>query len=297
MKKLVLIVNPMAGQRKASRFLADIIDVFNRSGHTVITHITSGPGDGQQAALRYAEEADLIVACGGDGTFTDVASGMLRSGFNIPIGYIPSGSTNDFASAINLSNDLIHAAFDIVSGKNNLLDIGSFNGRYFSYAASFGMFTKTSYSTPQEMKNIMGHAAYILNSAQELSQIKTHHVRFELADGQIIEDDFIFGAISNSTRLGGVQAFSSETVDMSDGLFEILLIRKPKDRNELLECIQALRRKTYNCRAITFAKSNKIDITASTDNDWTLDGEKAVGREKIHVQCLHHAIQLRCRSL
>ena len=297
MKKLVLIVNPRAGQRKASRFLADIIDVFNRSGFTVITHITSGSGDGQQAALRYAEEADLIVACGGDGTFTDVASGMLRSGKNIPLGYIPAGSTNDFAAAINLSTDLIHAAFDIVSGTNNMFDMGSFNGRYFSYAASFGMFTKTSYSTPQEMKNIMGHAAYILNSVQELSQIKTYHVRLQLGDGQVIEDDFIFGAISNSTRLGGVITFANDTVDMSDGLFEILLVRKPKDRNELLECIHSLRRKTYNCHMVTFVKSDKIEIIAPENMDWTLDGEWAQGQRNISIGCLHNAFQLKCRSL
>ena len=297
MKKLLLIVNPQAGQRKACRHLADIIDIFNRSGYTVITHITSCAGDGEQTIIRNAEETGLVVCCGGDGTFTEAISGVLKSGKNIPIGYIPCGSTNDYASTLNLSTDLVHAAYDIVSGRNIILDVGTFNGRYFSYAASFGMFTKTSYSTPQEMKNIMGRAAYVLNSAQELSQIKTYRVRVELDNGQVIEDDFIFGAISNSTRLGGVLNFSSGTVDMSDGLFEVFLARKPKDRNEVLECIQAMRRKTYQCAMVTFVKASRMTITAPETMDWTLDGEKADGERNITIECLNKAFHLRCRSI
>ena len=296
MKKLLLLVNPKAGQRKASRFLADIIDVFNRSGYTVITHITWGPGDGASAVARYAKEVDLVVCCGGDGTFNETASGVLKCGIDLPIGYIPAGSTNDFANSLRLSSDLVHAAYDIVSGNNVRLDMGSFNGRYFSYVASFGLFTKTSYSTPQDIKNIFGHAAYFLGSIQELSQLKSYHVRLELDDGSIIEDDFAFGAITNSTSLGGWLTLSEEVVDMADGRFEVLLSRMPKDIAELRDTLQAMRNKTYNCSTITFANAKSLKITAPPDMDWTLDGEKASGRETIDVECLHHAIQLRCRN-
>ena len=296
MKKLLLLVNPKAGQRKASRFLADIIDVFNRSGYTVITHITWGPGDGASAVARYAKEVDLVVCCGGDGTFNETASGVLKCGVDLPIGYIPAGSTNDFANSLRLSNDLVHAAYDIVSGNNIRLDMGSFNGRYFSYVASFGLFTKTSYSTPQDIKNIFGHAAYLLGSIQELSQLKSYHVRLELDDGSIIEDDFAFGAITNSTSLGGWLTLSKEVVDMADGRFEVLLSRMPKDIAELRDTLQAMINKTYNCSTITFANAKRLKITAPHDMDWTLDGEKASGRETIDVECLHHAIQLRCRN-
>ena len=296
MKKLLLLVNPKAGQRKASRFLADIIDVFNRSGYTVITHITWGPGDGASAVARYAKEVDLVVCCGGDGTFNETASGVLKCGIDLPIGYIPAGSTNDFANSLRLSSDLVHAAYDIVSGNNVRLDMGSFNGRYFSYVASFGLFTKTSYSTPQDIKNIFGHAAYFLGSIQELSQLKSYHVRLELDNGSIIEDDFAFGAITNSTSLGGWLTLSEEVVDMADGRFEVLLSRMPKDIAELRDTLHAMLNKTYNCNTITFANAKSLKITAPRDMDWTLDGEKASGRETIDVECLHHAIQLRCRN-
>jgi len=297
MKKILLIVNPKAGQRKACRFLADIIDVFNRSGCTVITHITSGQGDGTSAVIRYANEVDLVVCCGGDGTFNETISGVLRSRASLPVGYIPAGSTNDFATSLRLSNDLVHAAYDIISGNNISLDVGSFNGRYFSYTASFGAFTKTSYSTPQDAKNILGHAAYILSGIQELSQIKPYRVRFELSDGTVIDDEFTFGTISNTTSMGGILSFSEDVVDMTDGKFELLLVRMPKDITELRDCIRALNKKTYDSKLITFLSTDNVRVTAPKDMDWTLDGERAVGRENILVQCLHHAIQLRCRSL
>lgn len=297
MKKLLLIVNPRAGQRKACRFLADIIDVFNRSGYTVITHITSGPGDCTSAVVLYSKEVDLIVCCGGDGTFNETIAGLLKSGANLPVGYIPAGSTNDFANSLNLSGDLVHAAYDVVSGLVVDLDIGSFNGRHFSYVASFGVFSRTSYSTPQDIKNIFGHVAYLLSGIQELSQLKSYNVRFELPDGNIIEDEFTFGAITNTTSVGGILTLSKDIVDMSDGKFELLLIRKPKDLVELRECIRALNKKTYDSKLITFLTTESVKITAPADMDWTLDGEREPGHETIEAHCCQHALKLKCRSL
>ena len=166
MEKLLLIINPCAGQKKAKKQLTEIIDIFNRSGFTVITHITSGSGDAEAACIRYAGEVSRIVCCGGDGTFNETVSGVLKSGKDIPIGYIPAGSTNDFAASLQLSNDLLQAARDIVDGKPKHLDIGLFGKRYFSYVASFGAFTRTSYNTPQNLKNALGHTAYVLSGIQ-----------------------------------------------------------------------------------------------------------------------------------
>jgi len=297
MKKLLLIVNPCAGQRKARRHLMEVIDVFNRAGYTVLTHITAGSGDGEQAVIRYAPEADLVVCCGGDGTFNETISGVLKSGRDLPIGYIPAGSTNDFAASLHLSSDMQQAARDIVAGESHLLDVGCFAGRYFSYVASFGAFTKASYSTPQELKNILGHAAYILNGIQELSQLKPYPARFELPDGMVVEGEFLFGAISNSTSVGGVLTLSEDQVDLCDGKFELLLIRTPKDLAELSECVQALKRQTYNCNMLTFINTDRVTVTARKDMDWTLDGERECGREHIEVECLHHAIRVFCKKV
>ncbi len=296
MKKMLLVVNPCAGQKKARKHLADIIDVFNRAEYTVITHITSSQGDGEQAVLYYAHEVDIIVCCGGDGTFNETISGVLKSGRDVPIGYIPAGSTNDFASSLRLSSDILQAARDIVEGECIQLDVGCFEGRYFSYVASFGAFTKTSYATPQGLKNALGHAAYILSGIQELSQLKSHQVRFDLPDGTTVEDKFIFGAISNSTSVGGILTLSEDQVDLCDGKFELLLIRAPKDISELSECAQALKRQTYNCGMITFVNTERVTVTAPEDLDWTLDGEKESGHRNIEVECLHNAVQICCRN-
>lgn len=292
MKKLLFIVNPCAGQRKAKRYLADMIDTFNRAGFTVITHITAGPGEGEIVAQRHAHEVDLIVCCGGDGTFNETASGVLKSGVDVPIGYIPAGSTNDFAASLNLSVNIMQAAQDITEGRPQRIDVGEFSGRFFSYVASFGAFTRASYITPQSMKNIWGHAAYVLGGIQELSQIRTWPMRFELPDGTVIEDEFLFGAVSNSTSVGGVLTLSKERVDLCDGKFELLLIRAPRDLKELADCVLALQRQTYDSAMLTFLNTPCVEITAPKEMDWTLDGEREPGHACARVQCLHQAIQV-----
>lgn len=294
MKKVLLVVNPRAGQRKVDRLLMKIIDIFNRSDYEVITHITAASGDCENMVLHYANAIDLVVCCGGDGTFNETVSGVLRSGVDIPVGYIPAGSTNDFANSLDLSTNILRAAKDIVSGRAERFDVGTFAGRHFSYVASFGAFTRTSYSTPQSVKNALGHLAYVLGGIQELSHIKPHHLRFELPDGRSIEDDFIFGAVSNSTSVGGILTLAPDRVDMADGLFEILLIRAPKDLKELTECLVALQKQTYNCAMITFLSTPSVTVTAPEAMDWTLDGEQQKGMANIHIQCLHQKLQLVC---
>ena len=291
MKKLLLIVNPCAGMRKANRHLADIIAVFNRAGFDVITYITQTRGDAVRAARTRAAEMDLIVCCGGDGTFNETVSGLLASGAKTPIGYIPSGSTNDFANSLDLSANVVTAAQRIAEGAPHPYDIGRFGDRFFSYVASFGAFTRASYSTPQSVKNALGHTAYLLGGIQELSQIHTQQVRMEL-DGQVVEDAFLFGAICNSTSLGGILTLDPRQVDMSDGKFEVLLVRAPRDLSEIAECIQAVQKQKYNCKMITFRSARHIKVLADPNLFWTLDGEAARGSDCIEIENLCHAIQL-----
>ena len=292
MKKLLLIINPCAGQKKAKKQLTEIIDIFNRADFAVITHITSGSGDAEAACIRFADQVDQIVCCGGDGTFNETVSGVLKSGKDIPIGYIPAGSTNDFASSLRLSGDLLQAARDIAEGQPKRLDIGLFGDRYFSYVASFGAFTRASYATPQNVKNTLGHLAYVLEGIKDLSKIRPHHVRFELEDGEVIEDDFIFGAISNSTSVGGILTLDPKTVDMNDGLFELLLVKMPKSVPELNDCIRMLTEQVYTPPVITFRSASRLTVTAAPDMEWSLDGEWGSGSAQIAVQNLHDAIRL-----
>ncbi len=291
MKKLFFALNPCAGTRKANRVLSEILSVFNRAGYDTQVYITAGPQDLTAAIPRLAADADLVVCCGGDGTFNETVTGLLQSGLDKPIGYIPAGSTNDFASSLKLPTDPIAAARLIATGKPEPYDVCRFGSRYFSYVASFGAFTKASYATPQNVKNALGHTAYLLEGIHELSQIRTSQVRLEL-DGETLEDDYLFGAICNSTSIGGILTLDPNQVDMGDGLFEVLLVRKPRDLSEIAECISAVQKQQYNCRMMTFRSAREVKITSSADMFWTLDGEKAQGAPEITVTNLHHAIQL-----
>ena len=291
MKKMLFIMNPYSGMRRASRYLADIIALFNRNGYEVITHMTGAQGEAIDVVARTAEKVDLVVCCGGDGTFNETVTGLLRSGVDVPIGYIPAGSTNDFATSMKLSTNVMEAARDIVEGKPFAYDIGKFGDRYFSYVASFGAFTRASYATPQSIKNALGHTAYVLEGITELSQIRKEHVRMEL-DGEIVEDDFIFGAISNSTSVGGVLNLDPNLVEMADGKLEVLLVRVPRDLVELAECIKAVQSQQYNCAVITFRSAEKIKVSTNPLMPWTLDGEREEGHVHVDVENVHLAIRL-----
>ena len=294
MKKLLFVMNPYAGQRKANRYLAEVFEIFNRAEYEIQVYMTAGPGDGQRKVCRSAPEVDLVVCCGGDGTFNETVSGVLQSGVDLPIGYIPAGSTNDFASSLKLSGDIVTAARDIVTGKPVRYDVGHFGNRFFSYVASFGAFTKASYSTPQNVKNALGHLAYVFGSLPELSQLKSQWVRLDLPNGRVVEDSFLFGAISNSTSVGGILKLASDKVDMRDGKFEILLVRAPKEAFELTECLLALQKQTYNCAMITFLSTPSVTVTADESMDWTLDGEFEPGASRIEIANLKHAVQIIC---
>ena len=292
MKKLLFVMNPYAGQKKANRHLAEIIEIFNRADYEVLTYMTAGPGDAYDHILRHAASVDRVVCCGGDGTFNEAASAILTCGADIPLGYVAAGSTNDFANSLKLPLDILQAARAAVHGTPYRVDVGSFGGRHFSYVASFGAFTRASYATSQNVKNALGHVAYVLGGIQELSQIKAHRLRFELPDGRVLEDNYLFGAISNSTSVGGILTIPPDKVDMTDGKLELLLIRAPKDALELTDCLLAIQRQTYNCGMMTFLSTESLRITAPDDMDWTLDGEREPAHAEVSVECLHHALQI-----
>ena len=292
MKKLLLILNPCSGKKKASHALADVVNVFNRGGYDVTVYITAARGDATKVVAQRAPEFDLVVCAGGDGTFNETISGLLAGGHDTPIGYLPAGSTNDFASSLHLSKNLVEAARDIVEGTPRRLDVGRFNDRYFSYVASFGAFTRASYATSQNVKNALGHLAYILSGIKELAYIRSRRLRFTLDDGRVLEDEYIFGAISNSTSVAGILTLSEDLVDMTDGVFELLLVRKPENLLELNDCVLALTTQDYHTPMLTFTSARSVEIEAPEDMDWTLDGEREPGSAHCRAENLHDAIRI-----
>ena len=292
MKNVLLIINPRAGRAKVKASLFDIVDTFTEHGMRVTVEVTKYGGHARDIAKYITTEFDMVVCVGGDGTLNEVIAGMIESGKNIPIGYIPAGSTNDFGTTLKLSKDLKKAALDICNGIERTIDIGRFGDRYFSYVASFGAFTRTSYATPQNIKNSLGHLAYVLQGIQDLPSIRAEHMVITDGCGNTYEDDYIFGAIANSTSVGGVISFKETLVSMNDGRFEMLLIKKPKNLADLNKCITALLSQNYNCNSIIFATVNSCSVKCNNPVTWSLDGERADTDGNIDIVNIKNAVKM-----
>ncbi len=290
-KKALIIMNPCSGTKRANKYLTEIVEIFTVNDYFCTVMTTTKRGDGTIYAREYGKHFDLIACIGGDGTFNEVVSGVMQAGLRIPIGYIPAGSTNDFASSLHIPKNIVQAAKNIVHGEPVAFDVGSFNGRSFSYVASFGAFTKTSYNTPQNVKNALGHLAYILDGITSIASIRAEHMAIE-ADGVTYEDDYIFGAISNSTSIAGILTLKPELVDMSDGLFELILVKAPRDLIEVADLAHLVTTQNYESSMLTFVNAKEFRIHASSETSWTLDGEYQEGCEEILVENKHHAINL-----
>jgi len=288
-KKLLLILNPNAGMQKANKYLVNILNLFSQASYDAKVCLTQRNFSASEIVTLYGKDSDLIVCIGGDGTLNQTVSGVVSSGYKGLVGYIPTGSVNDFASTLKLNKDIIYATSDILMGKAVKLDVGQFNDKYFSYVASCGIFTRVAYETNQDIKNIFGRLAYIFEGMRDLADLKTNHLRIETSEG-IFEDDYIFTAICNANRIGGMLKLDQSIVDLSDGLFELLTIKMPRTLIELKDIIKALQTKDYSCDLVEFHSISEAKIYSDKNTSWTLDGEFMEGSEVIDIKSLNRVI-------
>lgn len=294
LKPALLIINPVSGKRMVLRNVAQIIRVLMDAGYKVTTMITGKKGDGTAFAASFGRDYQLVCCTGGDGTLNEVIHGLATANIDVPLGYIPCGSTNDFASSHQLSVDIPTAAARIADGRSTRYDIGRFGDHFFSYVAAFGAFSWLSYTTDQRMKNALGHTAYILDAIKDMYKIKPEHVKVT-ADGTTYEDDYIFGAVCNSTSIAGTIELPSGVVDTADGIFEILLVKMPNTILELNSIITSILTQDYSNPFITFAQAKSIDIVNSPGLLWALDGECSGGYDTIHIEPMPRFLNLQGR--
>jgi len=291
-KKLLLIVNPLSGRAKMRGQLLRTCEIFSKEGFDVTVYPTKSRGDATlRASLIKPDEFDRVVVCGGDGTLNEVISGLMNSGAKCKIGYIPCGTLNEWSSGLKISRNPIIAASDIVTGVEINLDVGKFDDKYFSYTASFGAFTEASYSTSQEVKNVLGQSAYFFEGIKSLSNIKPIHLKFK-CDDRAIEDDFLFGAVSNSMSVGGIVKFNDSVVKLNDGKFEVLLIKNPTTILQFQSIVDGILRKDLNRDGIEFFHACEITVLGGADMPWTLDGEFSEGKDSITLTNIPSAIHL-----
>jgi len=290
-KNLLLVLNPCAGQRRANRLLPEILRVFWDAGYKCVTYVTEAVGDANRYVAAHAAEYDRVVCIGGDGTLNETIAGVLQAGEKTPIGYIPAGTTNDYAASLGLSQDLLEAAYDAAEGETYPLDVGTFNGRYFTYTASCGAFTKASYSTSQQMKNMLGHLAYVLEGIKDLPSLRPFHLRVETEE-YVLDDDFLFCAITNSTSVGGILKLNAQMVGLNDGKFEVMLVRNPATPLQLSTILHGLTTLELPNDMVHFFSAEHIRVMTDKPLEWTLDGERADGSAVVEMKNLHSAVRL-----
>ncbi len=282
-KKMLFIYNPRAGKAQIRNKLADILDTFAKGGYEITVYPTQAAGEAKDIVARREEDYDLVACSGGDGTLDEVVTGMLESGFRTPIGYIPAGSTNDFAGSLKLHKNMHMAAETIVNGRDFPCDVGTFNDDVFVYIAAFGLFTEVSYETDQDMKNLLGHMAYLLEGMRRLPNYRSYPMRVSY-DDVTFEDDFIFGMITNSVSVGGFKNITGRKVKLDDGKFEVTLIKRPKNPIELNNIMVSLLNRDIDTNAMYCFRTSKLTLKAKEDVPWTLDGENGGIHNKVVIE-------------
>ena len=290
-RKLLMIVNPRAGKSKSHGPLFDAAAALSQAGYLLSIHVTSAPGDAAETARREGGRYDLVVAVGGDGTLNEVVSGLVQLRRPPLLGYLPQGSTNDFAASLRISGDPAEAAAAIARNVPRLLDVGFWNGRSFLYVASFGAFTRSSYAAPQNAKNALGHFAYILEGMKDLSTLRPYHVRLT-AGGEVLDGEYLFGAVCNSTSIGGLMKLNPERVVLDDGLFEMLLIPSPKTAADLQSLVHALLNQQYDSQGLVFRHVSSIHFETEEELPWSLDGEYAPSATAVDIENRRQALTM-----
>ena len=290
-KRLLFVFNPHSGKAQIKTQLLDIVDTMVKADYEVTIYPTQEPGDAIRKVEAEAGDYDLVVCSGGDGTLDEAVTGMMHREQKVPLGYIPAGSTNDFASSLRIPKDMVRAAEYAVHGEKFACDIGLFNQGYFVYVAAFGLFTDVSYTTRQEWKNVLGHAAYILQGMRSLHEIPSFLMRVE-CNNTYLQDEFIYGMITNSTSVGGFKGMTGKDVQLDDGVFEVTLIKKPKNPIELNEIIASLTNLVDDTDMVYSFKSDEIRFIAKNEVSWTLDGEFGGDHNEVVIKNLCRAIEI-----
>ena len=289
-KKLLLIVNPCSGRAKMYTELLKVVEILSAADYAVTVYPTKYKGDATEYVSKlFDNDYSTIVVCGGDGTLNEVITGIMQAKLSTPLGYIPSGTLNEWSSGLKISRNIETAAKDITKNSKIMLDIGKFSDKYFSYTASFGAFTSASYSAPQNIKNVLGQAAYFFEGIKSLGNIKPIHLKFT-HDGITREGDYLFGAISNSLSVGGIVKYNENSVVLNDGEFEVMLIKTPDNILKLQPLIDGILKRDFSNEGFEFFKTKSVTVESREPVSWTLDGEFAETNGALKIDNIHNAI-------
>lgn len=294
-KKLLFVYNPRSGRALIKSKLSDILSIFAGAGYEITVVPTRGHDDAREVIAGRSDIYDLVVCSGGDGTLDEIVTGMIQSGFCTPVGYIPAGSTNDFGKSLNIPKNMLQAADTVVHGVNFPCDYGRFNEDVFVYIAAFGLFTDVSYETGQEIKNVLGHMAYLLEGMKRLPAVRTVRMKARWEDNEV-EEDFIFGMITNSVSVGGFKNITGKNVKLDDGVFEVTLIKGPRNPVELSNIMISLLNRDIDTDTMYCFRTSRLELESEEPVAWTLDGENGGRHRKVVIENVCRGIQIRVKK-
>lgn len=290
-KRLLLVFNPQAGKGDFTQSLFEVIDRFTKAGYEVTAYPTQTAGDASNIIMRRASDFDIICCSGGDGTLSEAINAINKLEKKPPLGYIPSGTTNDFATSLRIPKNINEATDAIITGNSFRVDVGLFEGSYFAYVAAFGLFTEVTYGTPQTLKSALGHAAYVLEGVKRLNSIKAYECIIH-ADNEIVTGNFIFAMVSNSTSIGGFQILPESLISLDDGLFEVLLVKRPGSFVDLQNIIASMVNGQICTNSLIMFKTSKLRVISESPVDWTLDGEYGGSTTDVTITNINHAMEI-----
>ena len=293
MKRALFVFHPKSGTARLKPHLLYIIDTLTKGGYRVTACPTQYAGHARELVLEGAADCDLLVVAGGDGTLNEAVDALMH----LPreqrplLGYIPSGTVNDFASGRGIPKNMGRAADAIIGGREFVCDVGRFGSRHFTYVAAFGAFSRVSYDTPQKEKNALGLLAYLLEGIRSLSEIRPYRLTVE-HDGKTVQGNFIFGLVANSTSVGSFQLSRKIDVSLNDGLFEVLLIREPRDTSEEGRILAGVLAQDFSDPLFYWAKTAALRVRSASPLAWSLDGENGGKTLDVSIENLHEALRL-----
>lgn len=292
MKKLLLLANVHSGKGIVEEQLPAIINYYNKAGYEVTVYISQYSGHIREIAQTRGGYFDSLVCSGGDGTLNEVINGIADLDKKPVLGYIPAGSTNDFASSIGIPMNIEDSYKKAIDGDIFSIDVGKINNKHFAYVAAFGLFTSISYETPQNMKNVLGYQAYLLEGLRQLSNIKSYDLEIKHDEG-VIKDNIMIGLISNSNSIAGMKSIFKNYADLNDGLFEVLLVKAPKNVNVLKSIVTSIVEKNFDTELFYSFKTSHISVKGNEEINWTIDGEYCGSFKEADISVLNKAVDIR----
>lgn len=294
-KKLMFVFNPYAGKAQIKNNLMKIIDIFVKGGYETTVFPTQGKLDAFNKVKEKGSDYDMVVCSGGDGTLNETVKGLMTLENKPLLGYIPAGTTNDFAYSLHIPKNMEAAATHIMNGVPFACDIGSFNNEYFNYVAAFGAFTDVAYATPQQTKNMFGHMAYVIEGMKRLASIRSYHIKLEY-ENNTIEDNYILGLITNSISIGGYRNLSDLGIILDDGLFEVTLVKPPKNAFDLQGIITSVLSQKFDSPYIDTFKTSELKISCTEPLTWTLDGEGGGAHSVAKIENIKQAVNIMIKN-